>query len=78
MTNHERRYIYAGVIEEWERNLEYHDTESDDLVRALRDIPTKEIADESGYNEPNVRKLKRGEFRPGCDRLLLLIRQTFS
>lgn len=50
----------AGLIEEWERNVEYHGSELDDLVRLLRDIPTKLSAETTGYNARTVRRLKRG------------------
>ena len=62
----------AGVIDEMERQLEYHDSEFDDLVRMLREIPTKVIVEATGYNERTVRRLKRGEFRPRPERLTRL------
>ncbi len=62
----------AGVIDDAERTLEYHDSEFDDLVRKLRTIPTKRIAEATGYNERTVRRLKRGEFNPSPERLRTL------
>jgi hypothetical protein len=68
----------AGVIDESERQLEYHDSEFDDLVRALREIPTKVIAEATVYNDRTLRRLKRGEFRPKiahCRSLTQLVTQ---
>jgi hypothetical protein len=60
----------AGVIEESERQLEYHDSAFDDMVRALREIPTTVIAEATGYNQRTVRRLKR---RPSAKRLSALL-----
>ena len=58
----------AGVISEPERQLEYHDSAFEDLTAALQQIPTKVIAEATGYNPRTVRRLKRGEFRPSAAR----------
>ena len=54
----------AGMISETERQLEFHDSAFEDLVMALREIPTKVIAEATGYNPRTARQLKREEFRP--------------
>lgn len=59
----------AGLVSEAERQLEYHDSAFEDLVAKLREIPTKVIAEATGYNPRTVRRLKRGEFRPSPTRL---------
>ncbi|HEV2128943.1 MAG TPA: hypothetical protein VGR22_10020 [Thermomicrobiales bacterium] len=59
----------AGVIAEAERQLEYQDSAFVDLVAALQQIPTKVIAEATGYNPRTVRRLKQGEFRPSANRL---------
>ncbi|HEV2073731.1 MAG TPA: hypothetical protein VGR29_08835, partial [Thermomicrobiales bacterium] len=59
----------AGVISAAERQLEYHNSEFEDLVAKLQQIPTKVIADTTGYNPRTVRRLKQGEFRPSANRL---------
>ncbi len=58
----------VGLVTEAERQLEYHDSVFEDLVAALRGIPTKVIAEATGYNPHTVRRLKRGEFRPSMAR----------
>jgi hypothetical protein len=58
----------AGLLTEAERQLEYHDSAFDDLVAALQQIPTRVIAEATGYNPRTVRRLKRGEFRPSAGR----------
>jgi len=59
----------AGLLTEAERQLEYHDSAFEDLVAKLQKIPTKVIAEATGYNPRTVRRLKRGEFRPNPKRL---------
>lgn len=54
----------AGLIAEEERQLEYHDSSFENLIATLQEIPTKVIAEATGYNPRTVRRLKRGEFRP--------------
>jgi hypothetical protein len=66
----------AGLLTEAERQLEYHDSAFEDLIVDLRQIPTKTIADATGYNPRTVRRLKRGEFRPSWDRLQVLLSIT--
>ena len=63
----------ADVVEEEERQLEYHDSAFDDLVRSLRPYPTKVLAEATGYDPWTVRKLKRGEFKPSERRLSKLV-----
>jgi len=65
----------AKVIDKVKPNIECHDSEFDDLVEVLREMPTKVIADATGYNVRNVRKLKRGEFWPSdvCGAELLIL-----
>jgi hypothetical protein len=62
----------AGIITERERQLEYHDSTFEDLIATLQQIPTKVIADATGYNPRTVRRLKRGAFRPSPDMLVKL------
>jgi hypothetical protein len=62
----------AGLLTEAERQLEYHDSAFDDLVAKLQQIPTKAIAEVTGYKPRTVRRLKRGGFRPSAERLLKL------
>ncbi len=71
----------AGLVTEAERQLEYHDSAFEDLVAKLREIPTKIIAEATGYNPRTIRRLKRGEFRPSGERLpsiIALIRDEAS
>jgi hypothetical protein len=53
-------------VDETERQFEYHDSWLEDLAKTLQVIPTKVIAEATGYNERTVRRLKRGEFRPSA------------
>jgi hypothetical protein len=62
----------AGVISEAERQLEYHDSTFEDLIAKLQEIPTKVIAEATGYNPRTVRRMKRGDFRPSKGNLLLI------
>ncbi|HEV2125517.1 MAG TPA: hypothetical protein VGW38_22425 [Chloroflexota bacterium] len=57
-----------------ERQLEYPVSALEDLIAALRKIPTKVIAEVPGYNPRTVRRLKRGQFRPSSERLTDLTR----
>ncbi len=59
----------AGLVTEVERQLEYHDSSFTDLIAVLQGIPTRVIAEATGYNPRTVRRLKRGEFRPSVERL---------
>jgi hypothetical protein len=56
----------AGLLNEAERQLEYHDSAFEDLLAKLKKIPTKMIAEAIGYNPRTVRRLKRGQFRPSA------------
>ena len=58
----------AGVISKTERQLECHDSDFEDLVDALREIPSKVIAEATGYKPRTVRRLKCGEFLPSPER----------
>ncbi len=62
----------AGLVTEAERQLEYHDSAHEDLIAKLQQIPTKVIAEVTGYNPRTVRRLKRGEFRPSVEQMLKL------
>jgi DNA polymerase III epsilon subunit-like protein len=64
----------AGVISEAERQLEYHDSTLEDLIAKLQQIPTKGIADTTGYDPRTVRRLKHEEFRPSNGRLRKLMK----
>jgi hypothetical protein len=64
----------AGLVTEAERQLEYHDSTLEDLIAKLQQIPTKVIAEATGYNPRTVRRLKRGEFKPSAERLADLTR----
>jgi hypothetical protein len=57
----------AGLLTEAERQLEYHDSAFEDLVARLQQIPTKMIAEATGYNPRTVRRIKRGEMKPRID-----------
>ena len=57
------------MVTEAERQLEYHDSAVEDLVAKLQRIPTKMIADATGYNPRTVSRLKHGEFWPSANRL---------
>lgn len=59
----------VGIVDEAERQLEYHDSWYEDLVAALRAIPTKALVEATGYNPRTVRRLKQGEFCPSADYL---------
>ncbi len=63
----------AGLVTEAERQLEYHDSAFEDLIAALGTVPTKMIAEATGYNPRTVRRLKRGEFRPSKRRFCALV-----
>lgn len=54
------------MITEAERQLEYHGSTFEDLIGALREIPTKVIAEATSYNPRTVRRPKRREFRPSA------------
>ncbi len=49
----------AGLVTEAERQIEYHDSSFADLVAKLQQIPTKVLAEATGYNPRTVRRLKR-------------------
>jgi hypothetical protein len=68
----------TGLVTEAERQLEYHDSAFEDLVAALQQIPTKVIAEATGYNPRTVRRLKRAEFRPSAVRLRTLVRLVMA
>jgi hypothetical protein len=63
----------AGLVTQAERQLEYHDSALEDLITALQRIPTRVIAEATGYNPRTVRRLKRGEFRTSVVRLETLV-----
>jgi hypothetical protein len=63
----------AGIIDESERQVGYHDTWFEDLVAIVKVIPTKVVAEATGYNDRTVRRLKRGEFRPSRGQLSKLL-----
>ena len=67
---------WAGLVTEAERQLEYHESSYEDLIAALQWIPTKLIAEATGYNPRTVRRLKRGEFRPSADRISTIYRSS--
>ncbi len=66
----------AGLVTEAERQLEYDDSFYDDLARVLRDMPTADVARQTGYDRRTVRRLKRGECRPSRERLPALLERA--
>jgi hypothetical protein len=69
-------HYQAELVTEAERQLEYHDSSFEDLVAKLQRIPTKVIADATGYNPRTVRRLKRGEFPPASHRMACLVKMS--
>ncbi len=64
----------AKLVTEVEWQLEYYDSAFEDLVAALHQIPTRVIAEATGYYARTVRRLKRGEFRPSDKQSVELLR----
>jgi hypothetical protein len=61
--------LKAGTVDKSEWQLEYHDSWFENLIVSLRKLPTKVIAEATGYNERTVGRLKRGEVRPSPGKL---------
>lgn len=55
----------ADLQTEPERQLEYGDSEYQDFLVKLRAIPTKQLAEMTGYNPRTIRRIKSGEMLPG-------------
>lgn len=68
----------AGLLTEIEWQVVYRDSAFEDLIAALQKIPTKVIAEATGYNPRTVRRLKCRGFRPSERRLEELIRLTLA